>query len=219
MKPFVQNCSEYKIYTFDKSYFLILQKIVLGDYCQEKQFQSNYNSAVELISIEGQSYILKRIFFKRFRKKLLTFFRKSDCLKILLNTQKLQNMGLSELVSIYGAGVLKKHLVQDQFILMPYIEGRILQANESEKVQEFLLRLHRLKHCHGDVAPPNFMYDQENNLVAIDTRLKKMLLGNIQAHRDMIIFQKKFATNKIYPYEKNIFYYYCQWKEKLTKRL
>ena len=219
MTPQEKKYENYTLYAFDEKFFPILEKILRKE-CEMEILKNDYKSYVVKVKLDDKSYILKKILCRKKRKKYMTFFRKGDCFKTFLNVKEAQEKGCTELADIYGVGVYKKGIIQDQFMLMEYGIGRpINRETDSPIVETFLKKLHLTKRCHGDPHPDNFLMDKDNNVIVIDTRLKKICLGDYQAHRDMILFRRKFRVKTEYPYKKSIFYYYCIYKKKITGRL
>ncbi len=100
-------------------------------------------------------------------------------------------------------------------MLCEYIDGVPFDLNtDFEYVEEFLLRLHKVKYYHGDAHQLNFLWDKFGKMRVIDTQLKHIFFMNVGGHLDMHKFRRGFGNKTKYPYSKNIIYYFCQLREK-----
>ena len=103
----------------------------------------------------------------------------------------------------------KKLFVEDEFFLMECIEGEIyIEDDHYLKILEILKKIHKNGYYHGDSNPYNFLFDKDEKIHIVDTKMKKMYFGNYRAHYDMLTLFKYFRDKKPkYPYKKNIFYW------------
>ncbi len=206
---------DYTLYYYDKMHLPLLQKVVARDYTLVQNIALKASANTQIISIESKKYVLKEINDLPLLKKFLSLFRKSHCLEVLVNTNTYINRGFVEIGNVYGIGEIRTFFVKKQFLLMEYIEGRILEhAHDFKIVEDFLFKLHKANRYHGDVHAQNFLIDTNNNLRVLDTRLKSNLFGNIGGHLDMHKFRRTFGEQSPYPYKKNIFYLYCLLRER-----
>ena len=78
-------------------------------------------------------------------------------------------------------------------------------------------KIHCFKIYHGDFNPSNFLIDEYNNVRIIDTQGKKMIFGNYRAHYDMLTMKMDSYNNMIYPYKKDLMYYFVLGIKKFKK--
>ena len=60
--------------------------------------------------------------------------------------------------------------------------------------------------CHSvfyNLQTPFFL------ILILDTKLKKMVFGDYRKHYDILTLMKHFKNKPLYPYKKNIFYYFA----------
>ncbi len=209
MQKLIKKYKNYSLQAYNEDYFKLLELAVDQDYEILEVMRDHPRTYVAKILIHGQILVLKRMFFKNIKKKYQTLFRRGDVEKLYEQFQKFNELGFTELVKMYGVAVWKQGLIQDQFMLMDFVEGRTLKADEGHLTLDFLKKIHKLKISHGDVNQANFLVRSNNEITVLDTRLNKMYFGNYEAHRDLFVLKDHFIDEFVYPYKKNIFYYLC----------
>lgn len=198
---------KYKLYFYNEKYEELLKNIINKKYEVIKEFKNDNRTYVAKIRVNNKIFLLKKPFFKRKIKKYLSLFKKGESLESFLNIKKLQDKGIHELVSIYGAGVLRKGFIRKEFFLMEFFQGKIcLEDKYYEKIVEVTKEIHSLGYYHGDCNPYNFLFDKNDNIKILDTKCKKMVFGNYKAHYDMLTIGKYFEGQFKYPYKMDIFY-------------
>ncbi len=206
--------NDYTLYYYDEKYLPLLKKILRKDYTIDTSLMLKKTADTQIIKIDNKKYVLKEIHKLPLSKRFLSIFRKSHCLEVLINTCKYREKGFTELGEVYGIGEVRNLFIKQQFLIMEFIDGEILNfETDFKKVEDFLLKLHKARSYHGDVHAQNFLIDKDNNLRAIDTRLKNNYIGNIGGHLDMHKFRRTFGNQSPYPYKKDIFYWYCKIRE------
>ncbi len=212
-----KDYNDYTLYAFEEKYLPLLEKVMKGDYSLEQLIVDKSTAYIAKISIEGKIYLYKKLYKEPLKKQILSLFRKDLSLDILEKTHKYRDMGFCELVDVYGIGIEKK-FNKEQFLLMEYIEGRIIdRIGEYKILEDFLLRLHNAHVYHGDVHPYNFIVDTSNKLRVLDTKLKGIYIGNIGGHLDFFKIRHKQKNLPPYPYTKNLVYYFCAWRYNLKE--
>lgn len=197
----------YQLYYYDEKIEKILEKVIKKDYQVEEEYKNDRRTYVVKIRIEDKVYILKRTFQRNILKKIIGVFRKNNSVETFENINRAKQ-NIEELANIYGVGLNKKLFVEDEFFLMECIEGEIYIDDEHHlKILEILKKIHKNGYYHGDSNPYNFLFDKNEKIYIVDTKMKKMYFGNYRAHYDMLTLFKYFRDIKPeYPYEKNIFY-------------
>ena len=198
-------------YFYEKKYFDILKEILYSNYKVIQEFKNDKRTYVAKILINDKYYILKRVFKNKKIKKYLSIFKKSESLLTLININLYKNNGIDELVDVLGAALEKRNgIVINEFFLMEYCEGeKVSEDKELLKVISILDKLYSKGIFHGDCNPGNFILNKEENIKILDTKLKKMVFGDYRKHYDILTLMKHFKNKPLYPYKKNIFYYFA----------
>ncbi len=200
----------YNIYYYKEEYLPLLTKISKGEYTVENLIVDKKTAYIAKIDIDGKKFLYKKLYPQAFRKQFLELFREKLAIELIKKTHRYREQGFCELVDIYGVGVQKKLFGNEQFLLMEYIDGRSIDAiNDFKQLESFLIRLHSAKVYHGDAHIFNFIIDEQKNLRVLDTKLKRIYLGNIGGHYDMFKLRDSAQNQSPYPYSKNIIYWYC----------
>lgn len=198
-------------YFYRKEYFSVLRDVLHLNYKVIQEFKNDKRTYVAKILINNKYYILKRVFKNRKIKKYLSILRKSESLSTLININLYKNKGIDELIDVLGAVLEKRNgIVINEFFLMEYCEGKkILEDKELLQVISTLDKLYLKGRFHGDCNPGNFILDKKGNIKVLDTKLKKMVFGDYRKHYDILTLMKHFKSKPLYPYKKNIFYYFA----------
>lgn len=213
--------NEYKLYFYDKKYLNLGKKVIEQDYKVLKEYKNDSRTYVAVIEIDKKKYILKipRYESNKILKKILTFFKKGEALRSLINIKEANENGLQEVMDIYIVGVKKRFgLIENSFFLSEYIEGeKSLEDKKILKILELCKKIHRLGYYHGDCNPYNFIFDKDDNIRIVDTQCKKMRFGNYKAHYDNLTIMKYLKEKIKYIEEKNIFYWLALIIRKIKK--
>jgi len=200
----------YKIYFYEDKFDEICKKILNKEFKEIIKLKDTKRNFVSVIEIDNKKYVYKepRNEYRIPQRKLMTLFKKGEVLTTLINVNKLINMGFGEFIRPLAAVVQRKNkMILFSFLLMEYCEGKE-NRNYIEKIIEVMKKIHKVGYYHGDFNPGNFLI--ENGKVRIlDTQCKKMYFGNYRAHYDMITMKYDSYAEMIYPYKKNIFYYFA----------
>lgn len=216
MGIYMKKYKKYQLYFYDKNIEKILEKIVDRNYKIEEEYKNDKRTYVAKIEIENKKYILKRTFQKNILKKIIGSFKMSNSLETFKNINRAKE-SVEELADIYGAGVNKKLFIEDEFFLMECIDGKIyIDDDHYLKIMKILEKIHSSGYYHGDSNPYNFLFDKNEKIHVVDTKMKKMYFGNYRAHYDILTLYKYFKEiNPKYPYKKNIFYWLAFIKRKI----
>lgn len=198
-------------YFYEKEYFSILKDILYLNYKVIQEFKNDKRTYVAKILVNDKYYILKRVFQNRKIKKYLSIFKRAESLSTLINVNLYKNNGINELIDVLGAVIEKRNgIIINEFFLMEYCEGKkVSEDKELLKVISILDKLYLRGRFHGDCNPGNFILDKEKNIKILDTKLKKMVFGDYRKHYDILTLMKHFKSKPLYPYKKNIFYYFA----------
>lgn len=211
MKKFKYIIDTYKkrqIFFINEETKKILQDVINKNYIVLKEYKNDRRTYVAKIKIEEKYYILKEPRQKKLLRKLIGIFKKCESLIIFENVNKLRERNIKELVNILGGGLKrKKLLIEEEFYVMDYIEGKFYFEDEKYlEIMETIKKIHLEYRYHGDCNPYNFLFNKDK-IYVLDTKLKKMYFGNYRAHYDVLTLMKYFKKKIEYPYRKNMFYY------------
>lgn len=197
----------YKLYFEDRNYKKILEDIIEKKFQVEKEYKNDNRTYVAKIKYNGKNYILKKFYIRKPLKKFFSIFKEGESIRTFKNINKFSEK-VPELVKVYGAVLKRKGVfIEEEFILMKYMEGKILVDDENcRRILESVKTIHNLGRFHGDCNPGNFICDSDDKIYIIDTKMKKMGFGNYRAHYDILTLFKYFKNKPEYPYKKNIFY-------------
>ena len=107
------------------------------------------------------------------QRKILSAFKLGEALTTLKNIKEAEEKGITEFVKIYAAIVKRNTFIQESYILMENIEGKILRTEEDiDKVLEIIEKLHKNNIYHGDLNTSNFIKNN-NEIKIIDSQAKQ----------------------------------------------
>lgn len=212
----MKKYKDYQLYFYDKNIEKILERVIEKKYQIEEEYKNDKRTYVAKIKVEEKNYILKRTFQRKLLKKIIGVFRKNNSIETFENINRARK-NIEELANIYGVVLNKKLFVEDEFFLMEYVEGKFyIDDTHYLKIMEILKKIHKNGYYHGDSNPYNFLFDREEKIHIVDTKMKRMYFGNYRAHYDMLTLFKYFRERKPeYPYKKNIGYYLAFIKRKI----
>ena len=210
---------EYKIFYLEKYKSLLkLGKNIIDENIKIfQEFKVTKRNYVIGIEYENKKYILKspRNEHRIPQRKFFTIFKGGESFSTLKNINILiDEYGFDEFVRPLMAIVKRKNgMIVDSYLVMEYIEGVALEKKNVFEVVEFLKRLHKTKHYHGDANTSNFMI-KDGKLKTIDTQGKKYWFGEYRKYYEVFTFSEDLLVLiyeldgiKLFNYPKNIWYY------------
>lgn len=221
-KIFKVKNNDFDFYYIDEKKLKILEKISKEEFKIKKEFKNSERNYVADIVVDNQNYILKdnKNEYKKFFNIIKKIFLNSDGVQILKNSIKVREEGFNNFAKIIGIIEKRKfRVLKKSFVIMEKVEGRVCEEDFlKDKAIEVVKKLHFIKRYHGDCNPYNFIEEKKNKEVKIiDSKMKKMILGNYKAHYDMLTMQLDSYSNMKYPYSKNMYYYIALAVKKLKK--
>lgn len=222
-KIFKVKNNNLNFYYADEKDLKILEKVSKEEFKIKKEFKNSERNYVADIVIDNQNYILKdnKNEYKKFFNIVKKIFLNSDGVQILKNSIEVKEEGFNNFAKIIGVIEERKfRILKKSFIIMEKVEGRICEEDFlKDKAIEVVKKLHTIKRYHGDCNPYNFIEEKKSKEVKIiDSKMKKMILGNYRAHYDMFTMQLDSYSNMKYPYQKNIFYWIAFFIKKYNQR-
>lgn len=207
-----QKIHKYRLYTFNNGYFDILKEIVKKNYEVLEYYKDDQRTYVVKIKVNNNIYILKKYYPRTLIKKIKQSLKKTESLQTLENVHVARQAGIFELAPCIGAIEEKKgFFITNQILIMKFCKGRRpVSENDYNKIIDVLLKINRIGRYHGDCNPGNFIFDENNNLNVIDTKVSKMFFGNYRQYFDFMVLKKYLPNNcNIDFLNKNIFYYFA----------
>ncbi|WP_373078773.1 lipopolysaccharide core heptose(II) kinase RfaY [Fusobacterium varium] len=221
-KIFKVKNNNFNFYYTDEKKLKILEKVSKNNFKIKKEFKNSKRNYVADIVIDNQNYILKdnKNEYKKIFNIIKKMFLNSDGVQILKNSIEVKEEGFNNFAKIIGVVEERKfRILKKSFIIMEKVEGRVCEENFlKDKAIEVVKKLHTIKRYHGDCNPYNFIEEKKSKEIKIiDSKMKKMILGNYRAHYDMLTMQLDSYLNMEYPYSKNMYYYIALAVKKLKK--
>lgn len=205
-----------KLYLKDKNMVTLFERVLTKDFKVMEEYKNDRRTYVAKISIDNKVYLLKKIFIYKKLKQLISKFKDGESLETLKNIETMKVQGIHNLVEVIGTLIERKDgIIKQETMLMEFCEGKKPSCDkELYEVIEVLKGIYKNNRYHGDCNPGNFI-KVNNNMMIIDTKLKKMWFGDYRKHYDLLTLGKYFQGEYIYPYKKNIFYYFAYMMRKI----
>lgn len=219
MKYKKEKYKEYNLYYCEDKFFEIGKKIIDKNYKEEKILKNTKRNFVEIISVNKEKFVLKENRNEHIipQRKLLTLFKKGEALTTLVNLNELiNNHNLEEYVKPFLVINKRKYgFITYSALIMENINGEE-DRSYLDEIVKLMEKVHTFKIYHGDFNPGNFLLEN-GKIRIIDTQGKKMLFGNYRAHYDMLTMKMDSYKEMVYPYKKDLMYYFVFGIKKLKK--
>ena len=146
-------------------------------------------SFVKVIDYKGEKLIVKKPVDKNRRKweRIMSVFRDGEGLRVLKTMEILNKNGICSNLPIALIEYRKNSMIVDSYIIYTYIEGNNIVADDAEKVIELIKKIHKTGYLHSDTQVRNFL-NSNGEILTIDAKLKKKLLGKISENLEYIGF-------------------------------
>ncbi len=182
----------YEIYYYKDKFLDISEKIVDKKYQIVKIYKDTVRNYVAKISLKNEEYVLKSPKAENVipQRKILSAFKLGEALTTLKNIKEAEEKGITEFVKIYAAIVKRNTFIQESYILMENIEGKILRTEEDiDKVLEIIEKLHKNNIYHGDLNTSNFIKNN-NEIKIIDSQAKQEKYWNFKKWYDIFTLEE-----------------------------
>ena len=221
MKCKKEKYKGYNLYYFEEKFSEIGKKIVDKNYKEEKILKNTKRNFVEIISVNEEKFVLKENRNEHIipQRKLMTFFKKGEALTTLINVNNaIYQENIKEFAKPFLAIIKRKNgMIAYSLVVMEEIQGTINSDDDKkDMIVEMMKRVHKKGFYHGDFNPSNFIFSN-NGIKIIDTQGKKMLFGNYRAHYDMLTMKMDSYKEMVYPYKKDLMYYFTLGIKKIKK--
>ncbi|PID67365.1 MAG: lipopolysaccharide biosynthesis protein [Fusobacteriales bacterium] len=214
----------FNLYYYNEIFFEIGKKIIDKKIKIIKDIKNTKRNYVALVEYDNLKYILKepRNEFRIPQRKFFTIFKKGEVLSTLVNITKILD---EEKIDNYARpflAIVKRNnlMINYSSLLLEYSRGKEAD-NERQKyiprIIEKMKEIHSLGYYHGDFKPGNFLIEENNKIIILDTQGKKIGFSNYRAHYDMLTMKMNSYPEMKYPYKKNCFYYLALIIKKIKK--
>ena len=217
MKIKRKKYKEYYIYYYNEKYLKISENIINKKYEIMQVYKDTVRNYVAKISLENEEYILKSPKAENIipQRKFLSAFKLGEALTTLKNVKEAEEKGITEFVKIYSAIVKKNIFIQESYILIENIDGKILRTKEDiDKVLDIIEKVHKNNIYHGDLNTSNFI-KFDNEIKIIDSQAKKEKYWNFKRwydiftlEEDLLVLSLNYNVKEKYNFlKKDIGYY------------
>ena len=222
-----ESYKEYELYYSKKNKQCksLLKKICKKEFKELEIYKNTERNYVAKIEIDGDIYILKSPKAETVipQRRVQTYFKYGEALTTLKNLTHWKNIGLDFFVPPLGVIVKRKHFIDESYILMDYVDGKILRTIEDiDEVMKIIKKMHSHGIYHGDLNTSNFIKTKDG-IKVIDTQGKsekyidyKRCYDIFTLKRDLLVIERKYDVEKEYnkiennkeiKMNKSIFYY------------
>lgn len=185
----------------------ILGKLLEDKFIKEAILADRHNRRVILLKIDGEEYVLKR-------EKTFNFFGLNNNIRLMHNNIKaLNSKGFFNTYNVKFIIEKKIDFFHSELIYMTnFVRGESPKTKEDyDEMMKLLVKLHSLKHYHGDCKPENFIKTCKG-MVMIDSKFRRAFFNKLGIYKDVLRLQRftkesldldKYFKN----YKKHILYY------------
>lgn len=185
----------------------ILGKLLEDKFVKEAILADRHNRRVTLLKIDGEEYVLKR-------ERSFNFFGLNNNIRLMHNNIKaLNSKGFFNTYDVKFIIEKKIDFFHSELIYMTnFVRGESPKTKEDyDEMMKLLVKLHSLKHYHGDCKPENFIKTC-NGMIMIDSKFRRAFFNKLGIYKDVLRLQRftkeSLDLNKYFKnYKKHILYY------------
>lgn len=185
----------------------ILGKLLEDKFIKEAILADRHNRRVTLLKIDGEEYVLKR-------EKSFNFFGLNNNIKLMHNNIKaLNEKGFYNTYNVKFIIEKKIDFFHSELIYMTdFVRGeRPTTEEDYDEMMKLLVKLHELKHYHGDCKPENFIKTNKG-MIMIDSKFRRAFFNKLGIYKDVLRLQRftkeTLDLDKYFKsYKKHILYY------------
>lgn len=209
-----ESYKEYKLYYSKKNKQCksLLKKICEKKFEELEIYKNTERNYVAKIEIDGEIYILKSPKAETVipQRRIQTYFKDGEALTTLKNLSYWKNLGLDFFIPPLGVIVKRGRFIEESYILMEYVDGKILRtAEDIKEVIKIIKKMHSHGIYHGDLNTSNFIKTKEGMKV-IDTQGKsekyidyKRCYDVFTLKRDLLTMSLNYDVEKEYYRDEN----------------
>lgn len=209
----------YEIFFYDIFFCEVGKKIIDKEYLNICMLKDTKRNFVSIIDVEGKKYVFKepRNEYIIPQRKLMTLFKDGEAVTTLKNLNYIRKYDkIDNFVEPYLAITKRKHgMICYSALVMENVDGKE-DRNYLDDIVKLMVKVHKAGYYHGDFNPGNFLLEK-GKIRIIDTQGKKMKFFDYRAHYDMLTMKMDSYHEMLYPYKKNMMYFFVFCIKKLKK--
>lgn len=206
---------EFKIYYKNEENKRLAEVVLDKNYNVIDEYKNTERNYVAKIEIDGQFYVLKSPKAETVipQRKIQTAFKKGEGLTSFLNIEAAKNMGLDFFIEPLAVMVKRGVFLKESFILMEYIDGKIIRTVEDiDIIMDMVEKIHEKGIYHGDLNTSNFIKTSDG-IKIIDTQAKrerfwhfKRAYDILTLKNDLLVLEREYEVEKNYKVKRDIGY-------------
>lgn len=206
---------DFKIYYKDECNKALAQKVLDQKYIVIDEYKNTERNYVAKIEIDKKFYVLKSPKAETVipQRKVQTIFKKGEGLTSFKNIDYAKSIGLDFFIEPLAVMVKKGIFLQESFILMEYVEGKLIRTVEDiDIIMDMVKKIHEKGIYHGDLNTSNFI-KTKSGIKIIDTQAKREKLWHFKRaydiltmKNDLLVLEREYEVEKDYKVQRDIGY-------------
>lgn len=206
---------DFKIYYKDECNKALAQKVLDQNYIVIDEYKNTERNYVAKIEIDKKFYVLKSPKAETVipQRKVQTIFKKGEGLTSFKNIDYAKSIGLDFFIEPLAVMVKKGIFLQESFILMEYVEGKLIRTVEDiDIIMDMVKKIHEKGIYHGDLNTSNFI-KTKSGIKIIDTQAKREKLWYFKRaydiltmKNDLLVLEREYEVEKDYKVQRGIGY-------------
>lgn len=187
---------DFKIYYKDECNKALAQKVLDQKYVVIDEYKNTERNYVAKIEIDKKFYVLKSPKAETVipQRKIQTIFKKGEGLTSFKNIDYAKSIGLDFFIEPLAVMVKKGIFLQESFILMEYVEGKLIRTVEDiDIIMDMVKKIHEKGIYHGDLNTSNFI-KTKSGIKIIDTQAKREKLWYFKRAYDILTMKNDRLT-------------------------
>lgn len=206
---------DFKIYYKDECNKALAQKVLDQNYIVIDEYKNTERNYVAKIEIDKKFYVLKSPKAETVipQRKVQTIFKKGEGLTSFKNIDYAKSIGLDFFIEPLAVMVKKGIFLQESFILMEYVDGKLIRTVEDiDIIMDMVKKIHEKGIYHGDLNTSNFI-KTKSGIKIIDTQAKREKLWHFKRaydiltmKNDLLVLEREYEVEKNYKVQRDIGY-------------
>lgn len=206
---------DFKIYYKDECNKALAQKVLDQKYIVIDEYKNTERNYVAKIEIDKKFYVLKSPKAETVipQRKVQTIFKKGEGLTSFKNIDYAKSIGLDFFIEPLAVMVKKGIFLQESFILMEYVEGKLIRTVEDiDIIMDMVKKIHEKGIYHGDLNTSNFI-KTKSGIKIIDTQAKREKLWYFKRaydiltmKNDLLVLEREYEVEKDYKVQRGVGY-------------
>lgn len=206
---------DFKIYYKDECNKALAKKVLDQNYIVIDEYKNTERNYVAKIEIDKKFYVLKSPKAETVipQRKIQTIFKKGEGLTSFKNIDYAKSIGLDFFIEPLAVMVKKGIFLQESFILMEYVDGKLIRTVEDiDIIMDMVKKIHEKGIYHGDLNTSNFI-KTKSGIKIIDTQAKREKLWHFKRaydiltmKNDLLVLESEYEVEKDYKVQRDIGY-------------